>query len=333
MDYLNLFLSSITVVDGLSKNTIESYKRDLKLLFGYLKNKNIDILAVTDSDLLDYFNNISAGFSARTIDRHISSIKHFFDFLQLENYIKHNPSTNIEHTKQRKNLPNYLQKEDIKKLLDKAKEDRSNFGLQFYCMLMLMYATGMRVSELVELRISSIEREFDLKNENFTLKNYIKVLGKGGKERIIPINKATISILYEYLNLRERLLNGSYSEYLFTTRVIFSRNEKKVNKKIILKVNKKDGHIARQLFARHLKSLAIDAGISSELISPHVIRHSIATHLLQNGADIRIIQEILGHSDISTTQIYTHITNDKLDNILETYHPLAKVNLEDIKEL
>lgn len=333
MNYLNLFLSSLTVVDGLSKNTIESYKRDLESLLKYLENKNINVLDVTDNNLLEYFTDMSIKFSAKTIDRHISSIKHFFDFLQLENYIKHNPSTIIEHTKQRKNLPNYLSKEDVKKLMEKAKEDKSNFGLQFYCMLMLMYATGMRVSELVELKISSIEKEFDLTNQNFILKNYIKILGKGGKERFIPINKITVNILYEYLNLREKLLNGCYSEYLFTTRVIFSRKKEKIKNKVILKTNKKDGHIARQLFARHLKSLAIKAGIPINLISPHIIRHSIATHLLQNGADIRIIQEILGHSDISTTQIYTHIANDKLDNVLKTYHPLAKTNFEDIKKL
>lgn len=330
MDYLNLFLSSIVAVDGLSKNTIESYKRDLESLFKYINIRNINILAVTDDDLLDYFKNISTDFSARTIDRHISSIKHFFDFLQLENYIKHNPSTIIEHTKRRKSLPNYLSEDDVKKLLAKAGEDKSDFGLQFYCMLMLMYATGMRVSELVELRISSIEKEFDLKNEKFILKNYIKVFGKGGKERIVPINNATIDVMYKYLNLRERLLCGFYSEYLFTTKAIFSRNEKKLNNKITLKIDKKDNHVARQLFARHLKSVAVAAGIAPELIHPHIIRHSIATHLLQNGADIRIIQEILGHSDISTTQIYTHVTNDKLDNILKTCHPLAKVVLEDI---
>ncbi len=333
MDYLNLFLSSLAVVDGLSKNTIESYRRDLELLFEYLKTRNVDILTVTDNDLLDYFKNISIKFSARTIDRHISSVKHFFDFLQLENYLKHNPSTAIEHTKQRKNLPNYLTKNDVKKLLAKAEEDKSDFGLQFYCMLMLMYATGMRVSELVELKISSVEKEFDLKNENFTLKNYLKVLGKGGKERIVPINSATVDIMHKYLNLRERLLSSSHSEYLFTTKVIFSRNKEKSDKKVILKVDKKDNHVARQLFARHLKSVAVAAGIAPELIHPHIIRHSIATHLLQNGADIRIIQEILGHSDISTTQIYTHVTNDKLDNVLKTCHPLAKANFKDMEEL
>ena len=138
--------------------------------------------------------------------------------------------------------------------------------------------------------------------------------------------------LYKYLILREKLLNGVHSEYLFTTRVIFSRKEEKTKRKVILKINKNDSHIARQLFARHLKSLAISIGISEELISPHTIRHSVATHLLQNGADIRIIQEILGHSDISTTQIYTHIANDKLDSVLKKYHPLSKLNIKYIKE-
>ena len=332
MDYLNLFLSSISVVDGLSKNTIESYKRDLESLFEYMAKKNINIIDTKESDLFKYFKDISKKFSDNTIDRHISSIKHFFDFLQLENYIKHNPSTAIEHTKHKKKLPKYLTKNDIKKLLDKAYQDKSNFGLQFYCMLLLMYATGMRVSELVELKISAIEKVFDFESNNFQLKDYIKVFGKGGKERILPINKTTMDILYKYLILREKLLNGVHSEYLFTTRVIFSRKEEKTKRKVILKINKNDSHIARQLFARHLKSLAMSIGISEELISPHTIRHSVATHLLQNGADIRIIQEILGHSDISTTQIYTHIANDKLDSVLKKYHPLSKLNIKYTKE-
>lgn len=288
------------------------------------------MLKLITSDLEDYIKYINGIFSSRTIDRHISSIKHFYDFLQLEKIISKNPSTLLEHRKQELYLPNVLGEEEIERLLAKAREDISNFGLQFYCMLELLYATGMRVSELVELPISSIEKDFNLANSDFKLKDFVRIMGKGNKERIVPLNKTAINILYSYLTLRDKLLQGEYSKYLFTTKVKFSKNVDKVKKVIVTKINKKDNHISRQIFAKHLKELAISVGIDGEKISPHTIRHSVATHLLKNGADLKIIQEILGHSDISTTQIYTHLESEKMKKTVEKFHPFANIKKDEI---
>lgn len=318
--YLLLFLNSILTTEGLSKNTVEAYKRDIVKLEEYFKNK--DILYIEQKDLEKYINYLSINFSSKTVDRNISSIKHFYDFLQLEKIIKHNPSTLIEHKKQELHLPQFLTEEEIDKLLNKAKQDDSNYGVQFYCMLELLYATGMRVSELVS--IENVEKDFNLKDNSYKIKDSIRIIGKGNKERIIPITKTAVDILEKYIKLREKLLNGVYSKYLFTTKVIFSKNDSKK-----VKYKKTDNHITRQVFARHLKELAINVGIDQKKISPHVIRHSIATHLLKNGVDIRIIQQILGHSDISTTQIYTHINDGVAKSTIEKYHPLSKIkNIE-----
>ena len=314
--YLLIFLNSILTTEGLSKNTVDAYKRDITKLEEYFKNR--DVLYLEQQDLENYINYLSTNFSSRTVDRNISSIKHFYDFLQLEKIIKHNPSTLIEHKKQQLHLPTFLTEEEINKLLDKAKQDDSNYGIQFYCMLELLYATGMRVSELVS--IENIEKDFNLKNNSYKIQNSIRIVGKGNKERIVPITETAIDILEKYLKLRSNLLNGIYSRYLFTTKVIFAKT--KTNK---IKYKKTDNHITRQVFARHLKDLAISVGINPEKISPHVIRHSIATHLLKNGVDIRIIQQILGHADISTTQIYTHINDNIVKDTIKNYHPLAKI--------
>lgn len=285
-------------------------------------------------DLREYVVYLNKLYSTRTVDRHISSIKHFYDFLQLEKIIIKNPSTLLEHKRQELYLPNVLTEEEIKKLLNTSKNDNTNFGIQFYCMLELLYATGMRVSELVELPISAIEKDFDLEDNGFKLKNFMRIVGKGNKERVIPLNNTAVDILYKYIILREKLLCGEYSKYLFTTRVKFSKKnydsseDQKKNK--IFKKNKKDNHLSRQAFAKYLKYVANLSGIEESKISPHTIRHSVATHLLKNGADLRIIQEILGHADISTTQIYTHLENKSIKEAVKKHHPFAKLKEDDI---
>lgn len=318
MDYLNLFLNYLVSSKGLSKNTIESYSRDLVKLKTFSNPKTL--LDLATEDLEKYINYLSQTLSRRTISRNISSIKHFYDFLQLESILKYNPSTLIEHGKQNEILPKFLTEDEIINMLKVVKLDRSDFGIQFNCMVQLLYATGMRVSELVELEMDAIEKEYSSSNNTkFTLKEFIKIKGKGNKERIVPINYNSITALTEYLKLRDLLLNNDYSKWLFTTKTKFIKTKER---KIVLNSDKKDNHISRQVFAINLKELAIKSEIDPEKISPHVIRHSVATHLLKNGADIKIIQEILGHSDISTTQIYTHIISDKLINTVKRLHPL-----------
>lgn len=320
------FIDSLVSMEGLSKNTVESYNRDLDKLNDFFGTR--DIKNITKTDLENYIKHISNLYTNRTVDRHISSIKHFFDFLQLENIIKNNPSTLLEHKKIEHYLPKFLTENEVELLLQKASMDKSDFGIQFYCMLELLYATGMRVSELVSMKLSNIEKEFDLKNNSYKIKNFIRITGKGNKERIIPINKTAIDLLVKYINLRNTILNGNYCEYLFTNKVSFSRTKSNVVAVKILK--NKNSCISRQVFARKLKEVAISVGINPDKISPHSIRHSVATHLLKGGADLRIIQEILGHADISTTQIYTHLSNGVAENTLKKCHPLSCVNSMDI---
>ena len=192
-------------------------------------------------------------------------------------------------------------------------------------MVELLYASGMRVSELIELTMSNFEKEFNLKNDNFTLKPFIKVVGKGNKTRIIPINHSCVEALTKYLILREKLLNGQESKWIFTTKVIFSKNK---NKKTIQKIGRKDDFTSRQVFARYLKDISIKAGVDPTKLSPHTIRHTVATLLLKNNANLRFIQEFLGHSDISTTQIYTHLDSKTKKEAIEKYHPFSDKNMK-----
>ncbi|MDR2777301.1 MAG: tyrosine recombinase [Rickettsiales bacterium] len=323
MDVLKIFIDHLTTVEGLSGNTVESYGRDLMMMLAYFQSKSIPLEDVGRSDLLDFLDSLSDSHTNKSVNRFISSIRHFFSFLREDGIIGDNPSLLLEHRKDSPHLPKFLGQEEIGILLDGAEKMRdSDFGVQFHCMLSLLYATGMRVSELIKLKLSSLDREFDLENNNYLIRNCIRISGKGNRERIVPINGTTINSIARYMDLRERLLAGQHSDYLFTTRIRFSG--KTQNRKIIHRIVKKDGHVSRQVFARHLKGLAKAVGIGLDRVSPHVVRHSIATHLMQNGADLRTIQEILGHADIATTQIYTHVGNRKLDRALVEFHPMAK---------
>ena len=312
------FINNLIVEKGYSNNTAMSYKNDLNNFFNFIKKDNIDKIVFMDlKKYIEFLYN--KGSSVSTLSRNISSLKQFFIFLQLENVIENNPAELLELPKKQEKLPVFLSEEEVDLLLDKAREDSSNYGIQFYCMLELLYATGMRVSELVELKISDIQKKYR-KDGLYTIDDYLIIKGKGSKERLVPINNKTKEILIKYLNLRERLLQNKHSEWLWTTLVNFS----KIKKDTKIKYKTKDNHITRQIFALNLKELAINCGIDIDKISPHIIRHSFATHLLNRGADLRILQELLGHSDISTTQIYTHIVDDKLKNIVNSLHPLAK---------
>jgi integrase/recombinase XerD len=316
--HLENFLNSLKVERGYSKNTILSYKNDLLELFLFFSD-DIDITKITSKELKKYIEYLyKNGVATSTMARHISAIKQFFNFLQLEEIIIENPSILLEHPKVHNEIPQILSEEEVNKMLNGAKRNTSNYGIQFYSMLELLYASGFRVSELVELKISDIQKKYR-RDGLYTIDDFLIIKGKGNKERLIPINKTAKEALVKYINLRENLLNGKKSEWLWTTMVTFSKNKKDT----IIKF-RKDNHIARQIFALNLKQLAIKNNIDSEKVHPHVIRHSFATHILQRGADLRVVQELLGHSDISTTQIYTHIADEKLKNIVNTLHPLAK---------
>ena len=283
-EYITKYLSYIEYERGLSKNTIESYKYDLKEFDLYF-NKNITNLTYNDiQNYLDYISNKSA----RTTAHHITVLNAFYKFLLEEKIIKSNPCENIVNTKIPRKLPNYLTEEEINNLLDIKLE--TPYDYRNKAMLELLYATGLRISELINLKINDIDY-----NECF-----LRVFGKGKKERIVPIGDIALKYLSIYTNkYRNEILVNTISDYLFIS------NAKK--------------NITRQGFFKILKKESSRAGIK-KVVSPHVLRHSFATHLLSNGADLRIIQELLGHENIITTEIYAHLINEKLKDDY-TNHP------------
>ncbi len=280
--YLNEYLNTEY---NTSINTRLSYSSDLYLLAKYYYGQNI--LNLSKEDIQEYLRKQNK--SSKTKARYITSINNFYAFAMEKGWLKKNPVEDIKMPKIEKKLPNYLTVEEIDNLLNITPS--SAYDLRNKAMLEVLYATGIRISELCNLTMSNL----------FLDDGLIKVLGKGSKERIIPINDVAINALSSYLKFsRGQLLSLKTSEFVF----ISSRGTK----------------ITRQAFFKYIKQLCYKKGIKKN-ISPHILRHSFATHLLNNGADLRIVQELLGHSDISTTQIYTHLSKEK---ILEEYnkHPL-----------
>ena len=269
---------------NLSKNTLMSYKEDLKDLYQYNKN----YLKLNDNEILKYLNTLK-DLSRRSVAHHITVLKSFYGFLVKENIIKINPCDKLIMPKLEANLPEYLTVSEVRLLLDidlkKPKDYRNK------AMLELMIATGLRVSELVNLQVSDVN--FD--------DCFVRVLGKGKKERIVPVDDEALHYTKLYLDFyRNFLLKKKDSEYLF----ISSYGKK----------------ITRQSFFKLIKNECQKKGIKKE-VSPHTLRHSFASILLKNGANIRVIQELLGHEDLKTTQIYTHLINEKLKKDYENYHP------------
>ena len=282
---IEVFLRYLLIDKGYSKNTIMSYKKDLDKFSIYFKNK--DIKDIDNSNLKDYIKSLDL--NEKSISRTISCLKSFYKFLIIEKVIKDNPTDGLYMPKVKKSLPNIMSVEDVTKLLDIKLDD--HFSYRNKAMLELMYATGLRVSELVELKFNDIDFSDDI----------VRIMGKGSKERIIPMGDFAKTYLEEYIyNHRNLMLKGNNCEYIF--------------------LNNHGKKMTRQGFFKIIKKLANNIGISTE-ISPHTLRHSFASHLLKYGADLRTIQELLGHSDISTTQIYTHVANEELRKNYDEYHP------------
>lgn len=282
------FLRYLLIDKGYSKNTISSYKQDLDRFSVYFKNK--DIKNIDNTDLKEYIKILNL--NEKSISRTISCLKSFYKFLIIEKIVKNNPTDGLYMPKVRKSLPNVLAVEEVTLLLNIKLSD--DFSYRNKAMLELMYATGLRVSELVELKLSDIDFNDDI----------IRIMGKGSKERIIPIGDFAKDYLLEYINKhRGNMLKKMNTDYVF--------------------LNNHGKKMTRQGFFKIIKKLAKDAGINTD-ISPHTLRHSFASHLLKYGADLRTIQELLGHSDISTTQVYTHIANEELRKNYDEYHPHGK---------
>ncbi len=326
IDLIELFLEKISAEDGLSKNSIDSYGRDLKLFCQFFSNesankalnkKNLSINQINDKDVSRYLNYLfEKGVKSSSLSRKISSLRNFYKFLENEGEINENPLKNIENPKKESRLPKFLSEKDTFKLLDFAEKDKSEFGIKLSCILEILYGSGLRITELVTMPISLIQ-----KDQNNILKNYFIVKGKGGKERIVPLSKSAIEKLQEYLKLRENMGCGK-SKWLFCGNIRSSKTNEFIKNKEFL--NKKDQPITRQRVNQMLKELALKAGLDPRKISPHILRHSFATHLLNNGINIRYLQEMLGHATIGTTEIYTHILDDKLQELVLKNHPLNK---------
>ncbi|KRN93445.1 site-specific tyrosine recombinase XerD [Pediococcus stilesii] len=293
-DLINDYLHSLKVERGLSDNTIISYRQELKRLADYLNQVSIE--NITDVDrytILDYLNDLKKAGRARSSSIHtISSLRKFFKYLLITEQIEFDPMTNIDPPKSAHHLPSVLTTAEVEKLLQ-VPNTNEPLGIRDRTILEVMYATGLRVSELISLNLNELHLEMGL----------IETLGKGNKKRIIPIGDVAIKWLNRYINgARQELLgNKNYNE-------IF--------------LNQHGRPLTRQGVWKNLKNQVKKAGIEKN-ITPHTLRHSFATHLLENGADLRIVQELLGHADISTTQIYTHITRQRLVDVYDKYHPRA----------
>lgn len=277
----NDFIKYIKIEKNLSNNTIESYKKDLNDFFIYINDLEINNIQETNHNILvDYITTLfDKNYSKSTISRKISTLKSFYKFLYIKDYTSENKASLITLPKKERKIPEYLNKEEINQFFLSFNDDNL-INSRNKIMVLFMYLTGLRVSELVNLKISQL----------YLNDKYIRIIGKGSKERFIPINDLLIEPLNQYLKItRQNILEFNYSDYLF--------------------INKNGKPITRQGFFKIIKKHALLAMINKN-ISPHTIRHSFATHLINNGVDLRSVQILLGHSDISTTQIYTHINND-----------------------
>jgi integrase/recombinase XerD len=295
-DNLKDFMHFMLVEKGLAKNTLLSYERDLKSYMRYLKSiESIDSLNNVQRVHIVHFLGFlkEQGKSAKTLARHVASVRAFHQFLLRDKATNQDPTVHIETPKLERSLPKVLSLQEVEKLLDTPNK-QGHFGLRDKAMIELLYATGIRVSELINI---------DLEDVHLTM-GFVRVIGKGDKERIVPVGRTASEAIQAYLN------NG---------RPHFISKKHRSN---ALFLNNLGNRLTRQGFWKILKKLTQEAGIIKEL-TPHTLRHSFATHLLENGADLRAVQEMLGHADISTTQIYTHVTKTRLKDVYSKFHPRA----------
>lgn len=292
-DDIEDFINHIQFEKGLSKNTCQSYHNDLLKYQEFLQKENIfKTKDISKSDIEKYLENLSkSGEKPSSLARKLTTIKSFHNYLFQRRILKVDVSETIERPRLRKKLPNVLTVDEVDRLLDIKCE--TPFDYRNKSMLELMYGTGLRISELLDLKLT----DFDLEN------CVVRCSGKGSKERIVPIGEYTMESLNNYLEVRNLLLKNKTCEYLY--------------------LNNLGGRLSRFSFFKILKRLLAEKNIKKD-VSPHSLRHSFATHMLEYGADLRSIQELLGHSDIATTKIYTHISNNKIKREYEEFHPRSK---------
>jgi integrase/recombinase XerD len=308
---IDLYLDMLAAERGAAANTLEAYRRDLEDFSGYLHEQGGAIATAVNDDIRGYLGRLAArGFSAASVARRLSAVRQLFRFLYAEGSRKDDPAAAIEGPKRGRPLPKVLSVSHVDQLLSVAHEgiagaERSATerlrAARLACLLEVLYATGLRVSELVTLPASAARRD----------ERMLIVRGKGNKERLVPLNDSARKAMRDYMALREEAAKEAKKGSLKASKWLFPSFGE-------------SGHLTRQHFARDLKALASAAGLRPKQISPHVLRHAFASHLLQNGADLRSVQTLLGHADISTTQIYTHVLEERLKSLVRDLHPLSE---------
>jgi integrase/recombinase XerD len=279
------FLTHVRVERGLSANTVTAYRRDLLKFDDFAKKRKLTLESVSRDNLVEFLASLyRQKLESRTVARHLVTLRNFFRFAQLQELISTDPSLNLESPKIRRSLPGYLRLEEIERLLAQP-DDKTPLGLRDHAMLDVLYSTGLRVSELISLRVMDLD----------TAVGCIRCIGKGDKERIVPIGKKALALVERYLRDARPKLIGKGKQALATT----------------LFINRRGATLSRVGVWKILSAYGRKAGLRSSL-TPHMLRHSFATHLLERGADLRSVQLMLGHSDISTTQIYTHVVEERL---------------------
>ncbi|MGB4106910.1 MAG: site-specific tyrosine recombinase XerD [Alphaproteobacteria bacterium] len=314
---VDTFLDMLTTERGAALNTRHAYWRDLADVSLYLRSKrNSDIDKATAEDLKAYLKDLGekvhskginrSKIAVRTVARRLSALRQFYRFTVSENVRKDDPTSTIESPKQGRTLPKTLSEADVNTLIKTASTGGGGESIRLVCLLEMLYATGLRVSELVGLPMSALGQGHQ----------FLMVSGKAGRERMVPLSDPAQKALKKYLDLRKQFIGSDEQKARQEKWVFPSRTSD-------------SGHLTRQRFAQLLKDLARAAGLEEGKVSPHILRHAFATHLLSNGADLRSVQKMLGHADIATTQIYTHIVGDKLKKTVKDKHPLSKTGTDN----
>jgi len=289
---LDAFIDNIWIEKGLSQNTLDSYRSDLEQFSSWLEKNNLSYLKTSKKEILSYLSFLfQKGLGSKTVARKLSSLKSFFRYLVFKSIISNDPSSEVETPKLLKSIPKSISEKEVEALLA-APDEKTDIGLRDKTMIETLYSCGLRISELTNLELLNLNLR----------QGVIRVIGKGQKERLVPMGDQLIGLLELYISSsRKNLLNKRHSDFLFLS----TRGQR----------------MTRQSFWHRIKHYCLDSGFEPDKISPHVLRHAFATHLLNNGADLRVVQLLLGHSDLNTTQIYTEVARQRLKRLHTEHHP------------